>query len=183
VSVPDKTIRYEAMIAVGAVFISAVTAAAVVYQTHVLSQQFSATVWPYLSFDVSRGDANVSVDVRNNGIGPALIRSVEITLDGKRVGSLDAIVDPIVSRVNRSRKNRTPAANALVATIQPGEVLPANRSITLVQVSGAEATRQLVVEAPRVNLAICYCSLLGRCWIAQFDDPANAPHDARTCPG
>jgi hypothetical protein len=179
----NKSFRYEAMIAVSAVLISAITAAALVYQTHVLSQQFSATVWPYLSFDVSHSDTDVNVDVRNNGIGPALIRSVEITVDGKRVPSLDAIVDPIVSRANALRKNRTPAASASVATIQTGEVLPANRSITLVHVSGTEATRMLVAEAPRFNLSLCYCSLLGRCWNAQFDDPANAPHDVRTCPG
>jgi len=46
VDMQDRGLRYDAIIAVSALLISAIASAAVVYQTHVISQQFSATVWP-----------------------------------------------------------------------------------------------------------------------------------------
>ncbi len=176
----DKAVRYDVIIACSALLISAVTSAALVYQTHVISRQFSATVWPYVSFDVTRGASSLSVAMRNDGVGPALLRTVDITVDGKRVPSLNAIVDPLVAKVTSASKSHD--TRAMVSSIQSGEVLPANQQVTLVQVSGADATRLLLAMAPRLNLSVCYCSLLGRCWITQFNDRSNEPHDISTCP-
>lgn len=176
----DKAIRYDVIIACSALLISAITSAALVYQTHVISQQFSATVWPYVSFDVTEQASSLSVAMRNDGVGPALLRTVDITLDGKRVPSLNAIVDPIVAKATAESKIHD--TRAMVSSIQSGEVLPANQRVMLVQVGGAEATRLLLAMAPHVNLSVCYCSLLGRCWIAQFNDRSNQPQDVGACP-
>jgi hypothetical protein len=170
----EKALRYDVIIAVSALLISAVTSTAVVYQTHVISQQFSATVWPYVSFDVTRQASSLNVAMRNDGVGPALIRSVAITVDGKRVPSLNAVVDPILSKARHRY--------ASVSSIESGEVLPANQRVTLVQVNGADATRLLMAMAPHVNLSVCYCSLLGRCWITQFNDRSEEPRDVARCP-
>ncbi len=176
----DKIIRYDVIIACSALLISAITSAALVYQTHVISQQFSATVWPYVSFDVTRQASSLSVAMRNDGVGPALIRTIAITVDGKRVPSLNTIVDPIVSKARQTSK--TNDTRAVVSSIGSGEVLPANQQVMLVQVGGADATRLLLAMAPHVNFSVCYCSLLGRCWITQFNDRSGEPHDIGTCP-
>ncbi|HME81000.1 MAG TPA: hypothetical protein VKF82_02875 [Candidatus Eremiobacteraceae bacterium] len=175
----DKAIRYDTIIAVSALLISALTSAAVVYQTHVISAQFSATVWPYLSFAVTRDTSHLVVELRNDGIGPALIRSVGITLDGKRVPSLNTIVDPIVAEATRSHKDHE--TRSTVSSLETGTVVPANEHVTLVQVEGAQATQLLLAAASRVNMSICYCSLLGRCWTKQFDDRTGQPHDTASC--
>jgi hypothetical protein len=175
----DKAIRFDVTIAAFALVISAIASAASVYQTHVIAQQFSATVWPYLSFEVSRDSIHLAVSMRNDGLGPALIRSVSYTEDGKPVPSLNAIVDPMVAKLKSppSQKIRTS-----VSTIGPGDVLPANQSITLVQADGAPIVQALLAAASHVNMTVCYCSLLGRCWIKQFDEPTGTPHDVSACP-
>jgi hypothetical protein len=56
----EKAIRYDVIIAVSALLISAIASVAVVYQTHVISQQFPANVWPYLSFEVTRDPSHLT---------------------------------------------------------------------------------------------------------------------------
>lgn len=175
----DKGLRYDTIIAVSALLISAIASVAVVYQTHVVAQQFSATVWPYLSFDVTRDVSHLSVALRNDGVGPALIRKVDFTLNGKRIPNLSSVVDPIVQQAIRS--HRTGVKRTTVSSIEIGDVLPANQQITLVQVEGTQVTQALLATAPRLNLSVCYCSLLGRCWVKQFKDKTAEPHDVRNC--
>lgn len=175
----DKGLRYDTIIAVSALLISAITSTAVVYQTHVISQQFSATVWPYLSFETTRDASHLSVNLRNDGVGPALIRTVDFTVDGKPVPSLSVVVDPIVRQAIRSHSPGV--RRTVVSSIEAGDVLPANQHVALVQVEGTQITKALLADAPRLNLSVCYCSLLGRCWIKQFKDSSAEPRDVRDC--
>jgi len=175
-----RALRYDTIIAVSALLISAITSASVVYQSHVISQQFSATVWPYLSFETTRDASHLSVNLRNAGVGPALIRTADFTLDGKRIPSLSVVVDPIVRQAIRAHSGGV--KRTLVSTIEPGDVIPANQHVALVQVEGAQATQALLAHAPRLNLSVCYCSLLGRCWVEQFKDSSAEPRDVRDCP-
>ncbi|HXM19442.1 MAG TPA: hypothetical protein VN934_11630 [Candidatus Tumulicola sp.] len=174
----EKAIRYDIIIAVSALLISAIASVAVVYQTHVISEQFSATVWPYLSFEVTRDPSHLTVVLRNDGIGPALIRTVDVTYEGKRAQSLDAVIDPIVAKATQAHKGAT---RSTIASIDAGSVLAAHERVTLVRIQGAQATQALLEEAPHVNLSVCYCSLLGRCWIKQFNDRSGEPHDTARC--
>ncbi len=175
----DSALRYDTIIAVSALLISAITSAAVLYQSHVISQQFSATVWPYLSFETTRDASHLSVDLRNDGLGPALIRTVQFTLDGKSIPSLSIVVDPLARQEIRSHNHSY--GHTSVSSIAPGDVLPASRHITLVAVEGAKITQALLADAPRLNLSVCYCSLLGRCWNKEFKEAADEPSDVRDC--
>ena len=175
----DRGLRYDTIIAVSALLISAITSATVVYQTHVISQQFSATVWPYLSFETTRDASHLGVNLRNDGVGPALIRTVHFTLDGKSIPSLSVVVDPLVRQAIRSRSHGVRRTS--VSSIEAGDVLPANQHVALVQVEGAQIASALLADAPRLNLSVCYCSLLGRCWIKQFKDLSTQPRDVRNC--
>jgi hypothetical protein len=175
----DKAIRFDVAVAACALAISAIASAASVYQTHVIAEQFSATVWPYVSFVVSEDPTHLSVVMRNDGLGPALIRNVVITDGGKRVPSLDAIVQPLLAPLKEPHGTTMQSSTS---SIEVGDVLPANQHITLIEVSGAPIVRSLIAAAPHLNLSICYCSLLGRCWIKQFDDPSGDPKDVSACP-
>jgi hypothetical protein len=117
--------------------------------------------------------------MRNDGLGPALIRSVAYTVDGKPVASLNAIVDPMVAKLKSSRAQ---GIDTSVSSVESGDVLPANQRIALVQVDGTPIVQALLAESSHLNLSICYCSLLGRCWTKQFDEPTGTPHDVASCP-
>src|SRR5579872_4313050 len=87
--------RFDLYVAVLALAISGVAAFASAYQTYVIRQQFSATVWPYLTFTTrSSTDNYFELDLGNAGIGPALIRTASVTRDGK---AIDVASNPTAS--------------------------------------------------------------------------------------
>ena len=51
--VNEKVFRLDLTVAVAALLISGVAAGASAYQTYVIRKQFSATVWPYLTYITS----------------------------------------------------------------------------------------------------------------------------------
>src|SRR5438270_2374307 len=88
----EKRFRFDLFIAVTALLVSTIAAAASVYQTHVIAQQtaiineqFGATTWPYLGFTSTYSPGEISLELKNVGLGPAILRNVDITRDGVSV--------------------------------------------------------------------------------------------------
>ena len=199
----SKALRFDLVIAVSALLISAIAAGASVYQTHVISQQnglisqqFGATTWPYLSFVNSYSPNFVEVDLRNNGVGPAIIRTAEVTLDGKPVApgktnsSIDSVVETAVhqaiddARSAKARGSLTghPQLHTSTTSLTAGDVIPAGANWTLVRADGPFITPRVVALRARVNIKLCYCSLVGRCWTKEFAEAKSIPRDAASCP-
>src|SRR5579884_1412004 len=82
-------LRFDTIVAACALLMSAITAGAMVYQTRVLQDEFSATVWPYLAVSDYYGKDSFAIRLVNEGVGPALIRSAQIFVDGKPVSGWD----------------------------------------------------------------------------------------------
>ena len=183
----DKRLRIDLLITICAVVIAAIASGASVYQSYVIRQQYDSAVWPYLSFVVSRDPSQASfleADLRNDGLGPALIRSVIVTANGKPVASVDAAVAPLMREATLSQ-NHSPhpiRMRGLTSTISAGDVIPAGRSIQLLRADGAPFVERVVAAAPHLNVTICYCSLTQRCWIKGFAEQAAQPHEVRACP-
>jgi hypothetical protein len=189
----EKRLRFDLVIALSALLISGVAAGASAYQTYVIRQQYSATVWPYLTFISTSSPTFFWLRVNNAGIGPALIRSAVVSRDGK----------PIVMRANPSTSPAlfyaiTPERNAAdaderrlrvhgkesltVSSIVRGDVVPAGSTLDLLRVDGSFLTRHVFNDVRRIDIQICYCSLLGTCWIKRLWDPAVEPHPIAACP-
>ena len=192
--VDEKRFRFDLLVALGALLISAVAAASSAYQTYVIRKQFSATVWPYLNFITSSStDKYFELDVDNPGIGPALIITSTVTRDGKVivqrsgpnvVPAVGAALQPERDQAAAAeRKAHAHGSNDMTAsTIQPGDVLPAGQKLELLRVEGKFLTRPILANVYRVNVALCYCSLLGDCWTKRLSDQAIKPHQVRSCP-
>lgn len=145
------------MIAVCAVLVSAVVAAASVWQTRVIANQLSATVWPYLSFNLTVRDGLLRYWVENEGLGPAIVRSATVTIDGKRVASLRAVALSLGS-------GRLPRGSLSTSSLGAGEVLRPSQALDIVVFQGKVARAYAAAFQRRATLAICYCSLLDQCW-------------------
>lgn len=189
----EKRLRFDLVIAMCALLISGVAAAASAYQTYVIRQQYSATVWPYLTFITSSSETFFSLSVNNAGIGPALIRTAVVSRDGKPVdvrtnpSTSPAIFYAIAADRDAAdadeRKAHRHGKNSLTVTsIVRGDVIPAGQTLQLLRVDGPFLTRRIVGDIRRIDLQICYCSLLGTCWTKRLWDPAVEPHAAAGCP-
>jgi hypothetical protein len=191
--VDDKRFRFDLFVALLALAISGIAAGSSAYQTYVIRKQFSATVWPYISFiTTSSQDKYLELDVDNAGIGPALIFSAVVTRDGKvvqRAGlptSQPAISAAIeaeqAAAKSDERKAHERGESMTSSTILPGDVVPAGQKLEILRVEGKFLTRRVMASARRVDLTLCYCSLLGDCWTKRLWDPTVRPQPVRSCP-
>ena len=183
----DKRFRLDFVVAFCALLISTVAAVASVYQTHVIARQFSATVWPYVSFDTTNSPALLELDIRNDGLGPAIVRSVKLTWDGKPQPSLEALVATVNAGAPRGlariRALMQAGANLRLTTSTPaaGLVIPANAQHIVIRMEGAPLVQYLRPSIRRLGLSLCYCSLTGSCWTQSFGNSAAEPSSVRTC--
>jgi len=180
----EKRIRLDLMIAVFALLLSAVASIASVYQAHVISQQFSATVWPYLTVSVTSSTSSISLELTNDGLGPALIRSASVTLDGKGVPSFRTLLITLAAAPKITGETRS--AVGTFASLSPGDVIRAGdtyRVAAFVGVSGLPSIVAANAERHDATLSICYCSLLGTCWMKVWKpEQDDEPYEVRRCP-
>lgn len=190
--VDEKRFRFDLFVALLALLISGIAAGSSAYQTYVIRSQFSATVWPYLNYITTSSPASFELDVSNPGIGPALIYSSVVTRDGKPVTitatpgtrpALQVAIDPEMREARTDATNSHPhEVTAMSAsTIVAGDVIPAGAKLMLLSVRGRFITRRVVDDFRRIDLTVCYCSLLGDCWTKRLWDPNVRPHRVSGC--
>jgi hypothetical protein len=173
-----RGIRTDLVIAVCALLVSALATGASWWQSRVVAQQLSSQVWPYLTFSSTYDPQHVALDLQNDGLGPAIVRSAVLSVDGK------PYANPLraFSRVFKRPAHRRFAAG--ISGLTPGSVIRASGNVQLFHVEGAWAARQFAAAsaAGRVDFRVCYCSLLGNCWTVSVKQQAGDPQPVRSCP-
>jgi len=90
------------IISIGAFAVSVYEARIMKDQQAIMQSQQKASVWPFLEadvkFDFDSSRSTAILDIKNNGVGPARIKSFFVTIDGKRVedpSSLGDFLEPL----------------------------------------------------------------------------------------
>jgi hypothetical protein len=138
-------------------------------QTRLMQSQARASVWPYVSIGYSISDAGekpgYTWEINNDGVGPARIESVTMSLDGKPVHSW--------KEVFRALFGDAPVT-ATYSQIY-GKVLPPNTNrpttIEAVRILSQDQARIFHAAQDRFDMTICYCSVYDDCWIAHRQQP------------
>jgi hypothetical protein len=138
------------------------------YTAYVQRQQVRAQVWPYLM--VGYADIERARIVFNKGVGPALVRSVQIFVDGKPQPDWSHVMSALGLSDRISYQQSTLGNNVLSAN-EKLDVL------VIVDTGGYKAFREQSLG--RASTRICYCSTLGDCWM--YDDDRK-PEEPRTQP-
>lgn len=149
-------------------------------QARVMRAQNHASVLPAIQIDGYRsveGDiARIGVRVANNGVGPAVIEHVALFRDGEP--SLDFAPIEALLPVDHTLSWQTMIGRVLAA----GEaVRPAEFAWGLENADPA-ALEALSAEWRRWDVRVCYCSVFGKCWIADTAGVGARARDAATCP-
>ena len=176
----DQLLRFDTLVAVFALLASSVAAGAMVYQTRVIEEQFSATIWPYLSVDIYNDEKSVAVHLTNDGVGPAIIRSARLVVDGKAATGWNDLLQPLYDDPSLKGKGRLSAQTSSVDasdSVRPGD------SKSLFAISTTNEQLIAAIKKHRISLEFCYCSINNRCWklvdtlgskSAQLPQPVNA---------
>ena len=160
----------DRLLPICALLISAVACAASLYQLRMASSSMSAQTWPYVTIGWRYANNETGLQVDNDGLGPALIRDVVLTVD-------DHEQHDAVSAVRQLISNPNPELD--IHALTRGVVIRAGQSLNVFLVHGAPSANELRTAQARVNLQICYCSLLGQCWTNSLQD--EIPRSASKC--
>ncbi|MEA2666719.1 MAG: hypothetical protein QOI11_3663, partial [Candidatus Eremiobacteraeota bacterium] len=157
-----------------ALLVSALATSASWWQTHVVAQQLQAQVWPYLTITGTVSDKEISYAIGNDGLGPAVIRSVVLTVDGKPQQTVVEAMHALIGRIgNQAHELSTAAPGA-------GSVIRVGGSVTMFRLTSAVLAPKLARQAGRVTLRVCYCSIVGGCWLKESQQ--SDPRIVASCP-
>ncbi len=167
-----RTIRFEMIIAIMALIISLCALALSAVETRILSAQQRAAVWPYVAFSAFFGPDGFGFRVQNNGVGPARVTGVSVTVDGTPVKQWQDWIDRALGPGSGVGYNlyRTQVLN--------GIVMPAQSTMEVFGVPWTEETRTLSEGVSGLDVTICYCSVFDECWVAK---PGNDVREG-ACP-
>jgi hypothetical protein len=172
-------LRFDTVVAACALLISSITAGAMVYQTRVLQDQFSATVWPYLSVDAEVEPTALAVRVVNQGVGPALIRSAQVSIDGKPIPGWDG---DFFTTLFGSLPGRKPMIKVRDASMDSSTAIRAGDQFSLLAVRVADGKVLANAAKHRFALDLCYSSINGKYWTLHYspeslgsDEPVPVP--------
>lgn len=173
----------DLVVPVAAVVISVVSLAVGIQQGRVQEKMLAAGSWPILVAESSNTDASgearvITMTVRNDGSGPALLRWIEVRYDGQPVtGYADLI--------RRCCLSAAPTAEISAVSSQLSHsVLAAQTSRDFLVMPRTEANspvwERLNAERFKITFDACYCSVVGECWRSALD--GGEPKRTKSCP-
>ncbi len=186
-------LRLDFFVAIVALLVSALTAGTLIYQTHVIGDQYAATIWPYVSATVTYDAHGESVELTNDGLGPALVQSAQLWVDGKRASSWSAYFaalarEPVIRasflRMNADvRAGRAPLVRITASSVSPGTTIRPGDSLRLISMSFPSSVPLLAILKHPIAVDTCYCSLNGNCWtLSSAPGASNSmPHPVAHC--
>jgi hypothetical protein len=152
---PDLGLR----IGIAAVVINIVTVSVYLYQAYIMQEQQHASAWPYVEWLPSFNEETYFIEITNNGIGPAIIKNMNIQLDGKQVANLDSLFMQLIG---------TTYFPHLTSTVQ-NRVLPPGKSIRLFQINNNKWANIVFgqMQTHQFKMSICYASVYGDAWTSE----------------
>jgi len=143
-----------------ALVISVIAMFTSIYEANIMKTQQKSMVWPYLSLGVSYSDTGFSIRVFNNGIGPALVKSVEVKVDGEPVETMLDMVNKLMPDNDSLGYNILRQQRIRNYVFKPGE------EVEVIGFTWNQETRKLAsLIDQKVHMRICYESVLGESWI------------------
>jgi hypothetical protein len=165
--------RLEGGLSLVVAFAAIAAAVAALYQTSLARRQARAAAWPYLSQGNSlTAGRPYTRTLANQGLGPARIRNVRVTVDGKPVADWDTAVLTLTG---------TPPGYFEYSWIGTGSVVSPGTIDTLLTLPSGAAAVAFWRGAPnRLTVYICYCSVYDECWMSKDRQPDPTP--VKVCP-
>ena len=128
------------------------------YQVHLMRDQAKISVWPHVEQYNTTSATEFQRVISNEGLGPAVIRYLSVTVNGKSVKSWRAAVIRLIN------EGSDPKLNFTQSDLPPGAVLLQGKTLTVLQITGA-AGGYASRHWKNLDIRVCYCSLYGQCWM------------------
>lgn len=148
------------------------------YQAYIARQQQKMSAWPYVTQGNTGADGYARL-VQNVGLGPALVRSVIVTVDGRRVRTWGALLQASLRVDSVALQARLGRTRFVTSSVWRGTVLLPGSTTELARVEPGPFAADVrgALNDARVRLRVCYCSMYDDCWTSDSGqiEPARVP--------
>jgi hypothetical protein len=142
------------MTAIASGFVALIALAVSTYNVVLQRQQLRAQTWPHLEWSYSDGEGDkFTFSLANTGTGPAQIKSVLVTFDGKPVSTWREVVTQVAPSLKHGYSS------------VGGRVLGAGVEISPLTLTPHPSKDEEAALLKRFDVQLCYCSVLGDCWL------------------
>jgi hypothetical protein len=164
----------ETFIAVAALVVSISAVVVGIYEASLQRAHDRAEVWPHLELETFITPEGASLYLENTGIGPAVVQSVDVAVDGRRRRNWEEVVRTLVGRPAQPSATETVVNHALRA----GERVP------ILSLDKAQLPVPFWPSIARVGITVCYRSVFSERWqlTAAHMGTHNAWRDVTACP-
>jgi hypothetical protein len=148
----------DKILSLSAIFISVLTLMVFIYQTRLIRKQQYLSVYPYVIYGAGGyGTGENFLQLTNSGIGPALIKDVEISYDDKKFSYIYEFVDYITEGDS--------TINLYYSDITAGLLIPADETKAIVGSLNDHENKLYKVLTSDFKLEIKYESIYGEEWL------------------
>jgi hypothetical protein len=158
--------NWEQVTAVSALVIGVVAMVISAYTAYLQRNQARLAAWPHVQFGVG---ADFRLTVANKGVGPALVKRVDVRLDGQ----------PLQNWAQLLAATAGPGQHAFNHTTLNRMVLTAGESAVVLELPDADVRQKVQAARARITSELCYCSVYDECWIV---DSENDTRPVPACP-
>lgn len=154
---PKRKLETGLVLGIIALLINIITVSIYISQTSIMRSQQRASAWPRLEWRIAYiQDQEFALEVTNNGIGPALINSVEIKLDGEKLEHLDSTYTTLMGGKNFPH----------LSTQLENRVIPAGKTIRPLEIQDTLLASNFffTLQQHQLEYNICYESVYGEQW-------------------
>jgi hypothetical protein len=183
---PDRPHRIgvgyvDLVIAVSAVIISVASLWVALRADRTQEALLQSNVWPYIEYDTSdatpAGTNRLAYEVTNAGVGPAIVRNFSVAYNEHYFSTLDELLRVCCSYDRKVRHG------ILDSTVRDRVIMPHETVqfiLVLPKMIDTRTYHLISLARQYVSVRICYCSVLGECWL--LDSSAdNQPHPVGQC--
>jgi hypothetical protein len=149
----------ETFIAVAALVVSCSAVAVGLYEAHLQRAHDRAEVWPHVEISTFVTPTGASLSVDNTGLGPAIIKAVVVTVDGKARSSWDDVLRALGDSARGPMSTTTVVDHAL----RGGE------RTTLVGLDRKTLPPHFWEGVGRIAITVCYSSVFNDSWVVTDD--------------
>lgn len=170
---------------IAALVLSIVAISISVLEVTTMRTQQRAEVWPYLQINSSYSADKYRILLENKGVGPALVKSVKMYVDGQlaTANNFDNIIVDLVGKENAFSYD-------VYEVFDPDQsVISSQEQIRLFSVPLVNRDKSAGRFLPgikfaeqskdRFNISVCYCSIHNDCWTT--DVKTAGVSDSQSC--
>lgn len=144
----------ETFVAVAALIVSISAVAVGTYEAALQRRHDRAEVWPRLEIATFTSPKGASLSLQNNGLGPAIVHSIVVYVDGKPQRNWDAVLVAVAG-----------AAHTDVVTSAAGHAIRAGDTVELLGVLRSALPPSFWAAVGRVSLRVCYSDVFEDSWV------------------